>query len=76
MLETRGPWAVGRGPLGRRAAGPPGRRAAGPPGRWAASLLLAKPGVPAELHLECSTIKLEYEHHEIVFGSTEDLIKN
>ena len=52
-----GPWAVGRGP----------------PGRWAAGLLLAKPGVPAELHLECSTKKLEYEHHEIVFGWTEAL---
>ena len=65
----RGPWAVGRGPwaVGR------GPRAAGPLGRWAAGLLLAKPGVPAELHLECSTKKLEYEHHEIVFGSTEDL---
>ena len=42
-------------------------------GRWAAGLLLAKPEVPAELHLECSTKNLEYEHQEIVFGSTEDL---
>ena len=40
---------------------------------WAAGLLLAKPGVPAELHLECSANNLEYEHQEIVFGSTEDL---
>ena len=35
--------AVGRGPLGLRAAGPLGRRGPWAAGRWAAGLLLAKP---------------------------------
>ncbi len=36
-------WAVGRGPVGLRAAGPLGHRGPWAAGRWAAGLFLAKP---------------------------------
>ena len=52
-LRTVGPSrAVGRGPLGLRAAGPPGRRGLRAAGRWAAGLLLAK---PPDIHYKPAT---------------------
>ena len=41
--RAAGPWAVGRGPLGRRTFGPLGRGGPWAAGRRAAGLLLAKP---------------------------------
>ena len=49
--------AVGRGPLGLRAAGPPGHLGPRAVGRWAAGLLLAKPDLRRlERVFHCSSV--------------------
>ena len=60
-----GPRAVGRGPLGLRAAGPLGRRGPWAAGRWAAGLLLAKPQLSAgtlHMHVRLHGNKRDLQH--------------
>ena len=67
-VAGRGPRAVGRGPLGLRAAGPLGRGGPWAAGRWAAGLLLAKPAVGLSYICGALVFGIANEIHWKLFG--------